>query len=1044
MDELNYSDEYVEALQEEVKALRVSHNQIAKELSGVYGSRTYRIGSVAQVAYRDPKRIVRKAAKIAKTTGRLSPQALRYFKSSTPHNSAIVASGYKQWQIDFEPSQETLNKQKEHAKKLKKKPVFSIITPVFAPPKDVLVELIESVLNQTYPHFELCLGEFSGDEQTRQILTEYAAKDKRIKIKFFADNDGISVNSNQCLTLATGDYVALLDHDDTLSLDALYENALMINERDYDFIYSDKDKIDEQGNRFDPMFKPDWSPELMLTANYLTHLNVFKRSILEKIGGWDKSTDGAQDWDLFLRLIAESKHVGHIPKILYHWRVIATSTALSITTKPYALEGQRRAIAKYIESMGIAQPKIRHSELGALSLTWGDAGTGKKVSCIITATGETAAQVSKLSKRILKTKSVSKDNIFVYIEGGSVTLKEVIEKAKTASEVVVFLDAQVVSLGRKTVFSELVGWLSVPGVGIASPQVYSKYGVFLDGGRVVGLGSAAAPLFAGDTYIPGVFGYREWSRNVSMPAMHCFAINTAAISTSAVSEEGLQGVRQLVINARLDGYRTVVTPFDAIAIDASAIYEPSMSDANIALLKSLIPDMHDPYFSTNLSVNKKYPIFAQIDEVSNRKEVVEQYLGQPIEHDVSVSDDSDALKFREELPLAGYKRDAFILSGLMDYTKDDLVKSRKVTDSTSPIKNIDSALWILPNFTTLYAGLKNIFALANQMHADQGTKHTFYITTQDSTQLIEQVVFNAFPDLEKNARFVNAPEYSKIKDTEKYTIGVCSLWTTAYELLKNNNMQRKLYIIQDDERSFYPAGSLQALVSATYDFGFWGIAGTQALAEWYENSQGSKGTTSVVSSELDLANYLNRSSAKAGQPSKSRILFYARPDAPRNGFELGIHGLNKLANEYNGELDIVLAGANFDLSKYDNISPAIRTAGKVAYKDLPEFYASFDASLFLMFSEHPGVFPLEMMASGCPVVINRHNNASWDAMYINNKTCVIADVTASSIADSLAQLLKDDTLKKKIVANGKKMAKEYNDHSHATQVQALVETILRK
>ncbi len=1044
IDDLRYPDDYIEQLEAEIHKVRLSHNQLMGELSDVYGSKAYRVGSLARAAYIDPLNATKKVLRLAKNSRRISPKAFYKMRNATPYSSSLFDVAYETWQKDFEPGSEELDEQRAKAVKFTKQPVFSIITPVFQPPRQVLIDLIESMLDQTYPNFELCLGEFSGNQECRSILTEYAAKDNRIKVKFFDSNDGIAANSNLCLELATGEYVGLLDHDDLLSPDALYENAKMINSKDYDFIYSDKDKIDEAGNRFDPMFKPDWSPELMLTANYLTHFNVFKRSLLNKIGGWDKQTDGAQDWDLFFRLIAAGKSVGHIPKILYHWRVIATSTAMSITTKPYALEGQRRALAKYFDSLNIKQPKIVHSKEGALSLSWGSVAIAEKtLRCIIVSDKETAGQAYKLARKLAKTKRLNLRDITIYFsDDPKQSFGELVSKEKSKADMLLFADAKLHNLSRATSIDELVGWASIPGVGIASPHIHSKYGVLLEAGRVIGLGASLTPLFAGENYIPGIFGYREWSRNVSVPSMNCFMINTKAIGSKNIKQNGTQGVRELVLTSLTNGYRTVVTPFDSATLNSTAIYEPALSEQNQKLIKLTMPNLEDPFFSSNLSVTRQYPLFITSNEVASRAKTIASFMDQPIEYDPSIQSFSQSSETDNKLPLVGYKRDAFILSGITDYASEDIANSRKITDSTQSIDDIESALWILPYFTTLYAGLKNVFALASRMSTDEGTKHTFYIATQEDVEIIRDIVSAVFPVL-SNAEFIDAEGYDTIKDSRKFTIGICSLWTTAYYLLHNNNLKRKLYIIQDDERSFYPRGSIYALVNATYNFGFWGIAGTKALASWYAKREGHKYRTSVLSSDLDLATYLKLSSSSNNKKTNKlpRVLFYARPDAQRNAFELGLHGLNRLAEKMNGKIEIVLAGADFDLDQYEGTHPAVRVAGKVPYSELAVFYASFDAALFLMFSEHPGVFPLEMMASSVPVVVNAHHSDSWKELYQDGKTCLLSETSASSIASALHSVLSDPELRHKLVKGGRLLAQQQNSLSYEDQAKNTIQLI---
>lgn len=1039
-ENIDYPDDHIEELYAEIRELREGNAHLTHELNAIYGSAAYRTGSAARTVIREPAKAIKIIRRIARTTKLLSPEILRNLKKTPPTNSSLTNAEYKKWQRTFEPKSKDLVKQKRLAKQLKKQPLFSIITPVFKPPEAVLVELIESVINQTYTNFELCLGEFSGDKATRQILQKFAGQDSRIKIKFFDNNEGISNNSNKCLDMANGDYICLLDHDDTLSADALYENALLINQKDYDFIYSDKDKIDEFGNRFDPMFKPDWSPEIMITANYLTHFNVFKKSILEEIGRWDKETDGAQDWDVFLRIIAKSKHIGHIPKILYHWRVIATSTALSISTKPYALEGQKKAIHKYATSLGVSLPTIRHEKDGALSLEWGTAPlNGKKIQCIIMANNDSFGQAKKLARKLSKHPALDRNDIVINDTKNDKLLSELVKSGVKSNDILLFIDAQVAKFSRKDWLEELVGWLAIPGVGIATPHTHNKYGVFLEAGRVIGLGSAATPLFAGETYQPGVFGYREWSRNTSLPSMFCFAVNTSHLRDTNLSQQGIQGLREVALKIALRGARSVVTPYVSATLNTTSIHEPAMSTENKKLIKKLLPDLRDPYFSDNIDAHTQHISFNTDENKSSRREVIEQQLSRPIAYDPNVgskaTDDTS-----ETFPLVGYRRDAYILTKTADYTIDDITRSKRISSSDEPIDNIESALWILPQFTTLYAGLKNIFSLAVVMSETENTQHTFYITSLEEIDTVKELVVHAFPSLAE-AQFVNNPQYRELRDKTEFTIGLCSLWTTAYELLQNNNLKRKLYIIQDNETSFYPRGSVYGLVKASYDFGFWAIAGTNALKDWYLTNKNNRAV--VLESDLDVGAYLEASKKNKASVvnRKPRVLFYARPDAPRNGFELGLNALNRLAQKKKGEIDIVLAGADFDITQYSDIHPSVRLAGKVPYDQLAEFYASFDAALFLMFSEHPGVFALEMMASSCPVVVNKHDNNSWNELYIDEETCLVAEPSVSSVSAALERIITDVNLRKKLIKNGQSLARHYHEKDYKRQAVQAVQFI---
>lgn len=236
-------------------------------------------------------------------------------------------------------------------------PRFSIILPVYNTDESYLRQALDSVLGQTYPHWELCVSDDASTRPgVRQVLEEYARRDERIKLRFRPSNGHISRSSNTALELAEGEFVALLDHDDMLAEHALYMVAEELNqEPGLDLVYSDEDKLDEQGRRYAPHFKPDWNPDMLLSQNYVCHLAVLRRSLVQKVGGFRPGLEGSQDYDLFLRVsrLTEPARIRHIPHVLYHWRAIEGSTALSMDFKKYCLDASRRAVDEHCAALGL-------------------------------------------------------------------------------------------------------------------------------------------------------------------------------------------------------------------------------------------------------------------------------------------------------------------------------------------------------------------------------------------------------------------------------------------------------------------------------------------------------------------------------------------------------------------------------------------------------------------------------------------------------------------------------------------------------------------
>ena len=259
------------------------------------------------------------------------------------------------------PKTQVLESQKQ---KVWKQPVlFSIVVPAYETKEEFFQVLVDSLLEQTYPHWELIITDASSTDKVKKQWEKYA--DKRIRYFALEKNAGISENTNQGLEKASGDYIGLLDHDDYLTPDALYEMALAIeqgkeNNQEYGLLYSDEDKCDEHGKNFyDPHFKTDFNLDLFLTNNYICHFCVMKKELMQKLK-FRKEYDGAQDYDIFLRAVGElwkenpkvEKCICHIPKVLYHWRCHNDSTAANPQSKRYAYDAGRRALQDFVNERG--------------------------------------------------------------------------------------------------------------------------------------------------------------------------------------------------------------------------------------------------------------------------------------------------------------------------------------------------------------------------------------------------------------------------------------------------------------------------------------------------------------------------------------------------------------------------------------------------------------------------------------------------------------------------------------------------------------------
>jgi O-antigen biosynthesis protein len=264
------------------------------------------------------------------------------------------ARAFAEWIAQNEPSTSELNRQRRSATPCQ--PKISLAVPAYNTPLPFLKAMIESVLEQTYANWELCIVDgASQDPAVQRTLEAYSDRDSRIRAQRLSQNFGIAGNSNRALELATGEFIALLDHDDTLAPFALFELATAINQySDADLIYSDEDKIDSSGEtRSQPHFKPDFSPDTLRSHNYICHLSCFRRDLLDALGGFRMGFDGSQDYDLILRAVEQARRIVHLPKILYHWRMHEASCAMAPEAKLYAYDSASKALNQHLERCGL-------------------------------------------------------------------------------------------------------------------------------------------------------------------------------------------------------------------------------------------------------------------------------------------------------------------------------------------------------------------------------------------------------------------------------------------------------------------------------------------------------------------------------------------------------------------------------------------------------------------------------------------------------------------------------------------------------------------
>lgn len=434
-----------------------------------------------------------------------------------------AGKSYKEWYEEHCPTKEELMRQREV--EFSVQPLISIVVPTYQTPIPFLKDMIDSVRKQSYEKWELCIadGSLNGDEndtkviRVREELNRYSMEDKRIKVVYLEENQGISENTNQALALATGEYIGLFDHDDMLTPDALYEIVKAINDYDYDVLYTDEDKISENSHDYKkPVFKPDYSPELLCANNYITHFFVAKKSIVDRLEGFRKEYDGSQDYDFIFRCVELAKKVGHVSKVLYHWRMHGGSVAGDPTSKMYAYDAGKKAIQSHYERVGI-QANVKHMERLGLYHTEYKMIKQPLISVIIY--GEDDEKKKRCSEWF-KRKDYS--NLEILASAG-ISVEEINALAEKARGSYLFFVSENLESVERDALQQMAGVLQIQNVGAVSGKVIGRKHTVEDVGVVFRTNGdlCKANYGIGDCDYGDMFRAKVMS-NYSILSLNCF------------------------------------------------------------------------------------------------------------------------------------------------------------------------------------------------------------------------------------------------------------------------------------------------------------------------------------------------------------------------------------------------------------------------------------------------------------------------------------------------------------------------------------------
>lgn len=474
-------------------------------------------------------------------------------------------------------------------------PTISVVMPVFNTPPRLLEEAIRSILDQSYERWELCIADDASTlPHVRTMLERHAAADPRIKVRFRTSSGNISRASNTALEMATGEFVALLDHDDILPPQALHWVVEAVNRHpDAALIYSDEDKLDADGRRRDPYFKCDFNHELLLAQNMISHLGVYRRDLIVELGGFRSEYDGSQDHDLALRFVAAvpRSRIVHVPRVLYHWRAVPGSTAVSVEAKPHCLDASRRAVAAHLLQVGRGGTVEPAPEAPVFHRVRHPLPADRPLASIVICTRDHGEMLRAAVDSILKRSTYGRYDITI-VDNGSrerATLRTLeylaghdritvirhdcpfnysrlnnLAVATTRGDLVCLLnnDVEVISPGW---LEEMISLAIVPDVGVVGARLWYPDDTLQHGGVIIGVsglaGHAHPRLPRGHA---GHGGRAVLQQELAAVTGACLVVRRSVFDEVGGLDEGLAVAFNDIdfcLRVRAAGYRNVWTPY---------------------------------------------------------------------------------------------------------------------------------------------------------------------------------------------------------------------------------------------------------------------------------------------------------------------------------------------------------------------------------------------------------------------------------------------------------------------------------------------------
>lgn len=903
---------------------------------------------------------------------------------------------------------------------------FSIVMPVYNVEIKWLEKAIESVKRQNYVNWEICMAD---DCSTKEGVREYlkSVESDKIKVAYLEKNQGISGASNAAAALATGDYIVLMDNDDAITYDALYEFLRKIKETDADIVYSDQNIIDEFDNGREPLHKPDWSPDLFLSQMYIGHLLGFKKSLFDLVGGFRTEFNGSQDYDLVLRMIEHTDKIEHVSKVLYGWRDLPSSTATNPGSKPYAQTAGLNAIQSHLDRV--------YGEGKATALETEDLfvydvryhyDVMPKVSVII----PTKDHVDLLKQDIdsIEELTTYKDYEIIVLDNNSEkeeSFKYFEEVQKQYSNVTVHKAAfefnwsklnnygMTLAKGDVYVFMNNDMKLITPewlerlaekamrdDVGIVGGLLLYEDDTIQHAGVVVGIQGWAdhiykgmKPVHYGSPYVSPMV-----TRNVTACTGALMAISKKVIERIGGFDEDFiicGSDIEICIRAYLRGYVNIYDPhiklyhYESKSRDS---YIPEVDFEMSAFAYRTYREEGDPYYNCNLDYNLTTPT------VTNRNQFVK------MESDVmrSINEKNSGTKMPEsEVAIAEILK--------YEFRKSDF--SEKRINLLVPSINPEH----------VFGGISTALKFFEKLIEESGYCSRIILTdaTPSRTALKQYkdkyTYVKASKDSDARHQIVGySDRYMQSIPVSENDYFMFTGWWTAYctqeaclEFTKETGIKPNKFInfIQDYEPGFYPWSSRYLLADSTYrnEYPQLAVFNSKLLHEFFIQN----GYSFYKEYEFDpvlngkLKEILEKNFGKVNK--KKQILVYGRPSVDRNAFSIVVSSLKKwVENQKDIEEWEILSAGEYHLPVDLGRGKELVSVGKLTIEQYAQTMLDTYAGISLMSSPHPSYPPLEMSVFGIKVITNNYSNK--DLSSFNSNITSVASASPSVIAAKLNEI----------------------------------------